>query len=144
MAPHMVGLGGVNWSSTWGSVLGCWGHNGDLHLLCFFLRSRRKKKHHDKKYTYPQIHRINRCWHHSSFFRLPTVCGSPTSPSLMARSLFLKFEEQNILKKVERRFACLSGFGLTTTSTLATTTPRPILGDHQVKPKYSGYSLLSR
>ena len=46
-------------------------------------------------------------------------------------------------KKVEPRFACLSGFGLTTTSTLATTTPRPTLGDHQVKPKYSGYSLLS-
>ena len=98
MAPHMVGLGGVNWSSTWGSVLGCWGHNGDLYLLCFKGSSRCKKKNNDKKkQTYPQIHGTKRCWRLSSFFRLPTVCGSPTSPSLMARSLFLKFEEQNFL-----------------------------------------------
>ena len=57
MAPHMVGLGGVNWSSTWGSVLGCWGHNGDLYLLCF------KRKFPSQKETqWQKIHIPTNPW----------------------------------------------------------------------------------
>ena len=78
----------------------CWAAGGTTVIfICFAFKgsSRCKKKHSGKNYTYPQIHGTERCWRLLSFLRLPTVCGSQTSPSLMARSLFLKFEEQNFL-----------------------------------------------
>ena len=142
MAPHMVGLGGVNWSSTWGSVLGCGGHNGDFYLLCFWRKFPLQKETQWQKINLP-----TNPWNR----KMLTIVIILQTPNCMWFTNFTFTDgEVSLLeiwrtklplrKKVEPRFACLSGFGLTTTSTLATTTPRPILGDHQVKPKLC-YSL---
>ena len=74
VAPHMVGLGGVNWSSTWGSVLGCWGHNGDFYLLCFW-----RKFPLQKETQWQKIHLPTNPWNR----KMLTIVIIPQTPNCM-------------------------------------------------------------